>query len=78
LYEAPTVAGHDDVIGLLFSDWLPIVTDKVSGRGWRWTDLARALDGVGEDMKNLYHEVFTLLLSKIQSSATNSAKMQSK
>jgi hypothetical protein len=34
-------------------------------------DRARALAGVGEDMKNLYREVFTLLLSKTKPSTTN-------
>jgi hypothetical protein len=37
---------------------------------------ARALAGIGEDMKNLYHEVFTLMLSKAKSSATNSSTAQ--
>ncbi len=37
---------------------------------------ARALAGLSEDMKNLYHEVFGLLLSKIKSSPTNSAGLQ--
>jgi hypothetical protein len=35
-------------------------------------DRARALAGIGADMDNLYHQVFALLLSKNQSSATNS------
>lgn len=34
-------------------------------------DRARALAGVSDDMKKLYHEVFTLLLSKTESSATS-------
>ena len=34
-------------------------------------DRARALAGVSEDMKNLHQEVFTLLLAKTKSSATN-------
>ncbi len=34
-------------------------------------DRARALGGVSDDMKNLYQEVFALLLSKTKSSATN-------
>jgi hypothetical protein len=33
-------------------------------------DRARALAGISKDMKNLYQEVFTLLLSKTKSSAT--------
>jgi hypothetical protein len=33
---------------------------------------ARALAGISQDMQNLYHEVFVLLLSKTTSSATNS------
>jgi hypothetical protein len=37
---------------------------------------ARALTGIGEDMKNLYHEVFELMLSKAKSSATNSITAQ--
>jgi len=37
---------------------------------------ARALAGLGRDMQNLYHEVFMLLLSKTQSSATNSVTVQ--
>ena len=32
---------------------------------------ARAVEGVGEDMKNLYQEVFMLLLSRTESSVTN-------
>ena len=34
-------------------------------------DRARALAGIGDDMKNLYHEVFVQMLSKAKSSATN-------
>ena len=34
-------------------------------------DRARALAGMGEDMKKLYRQVFALLLSKMKSSATN-------
>jgi hypothetical protein len=37
-------------------------------------DRARALAGLGNDMQNLYHEVFALLLSKMESQATNSNK----
>jgi hypothetical protein len=35
-------------------------------------DRARALVGIAEDMDELYHEVFVMLLSKTESSATNS------
>jgi hypothetical protein len=34
-------------------------------------DRARALAGIGEDMRNLYQEVFALLLAKTESTATN-------
>jgi hypothetical protein len=37
---------------------------------------ARALAGLSEDMQNLYHEVFVLLLSKTELSATNSIRIQ--
>ncbi len=37
---------------------------------------ARALAGISDDMKNLYHEVFVLLLSKTESSTTNSITAQ--
>jgi hypothetical protein len=33
---------------------------------------ARALSGMSEDMRNLYHQVFLLLLGKTRSPATNS------
>jgi hypothetical protein len=36
---------------------------------------ARALAGLGRDMQNLYQEVFALLLSRIDSPATNSNKL---
>jgi hypothetical protein len=39
---------------------------------------ARALADISEDMQNLYHEVFVLLLSKTESSATNSITIQLK
>jgi len=37
---------------------------KVAGEHESQPDRARALSGVGEDMKNLYGEVFVMLLSK--------------
>jgi hypothetical protein len=37
---------------------------KVAGESDSQPDRARALAGVSEDMKNLYHEVFAMLLSK--------------
>jgi hypothetical protein len=37
---------------------------KVAGENESQPDHARALAGVSEDMENLYHEVFVLLLSK--------------
>jgi hypothetical protein len=37
---------------------------KVAGENESQPDRARALAGVSEDMANLYHEVFVLLLSK--------------
>jgi len=37
---------------------------KVAGENESQPERARALAGVSEDMKNLYHEVFVLLLSK--------------
>jgi hypothetical protein len=45
---------------------------KVAGENEPQPDRARALAGLSEDMQNLYHEVFVLLLSKTKSSATNS------
>jgi hypothetical protein len=45
---------------------------QVTGENEPQPDRARALAGVSEDMQNLYHEVFALLLSKTKSSATNS------
>jgi hypothetical protein len=45
---------------------------KVAGENEPQPERARALAGVSEDMQNLYHEVFTLLLSQTQSSVTNS------
>jgi len=49
---------------------------KVTGENEPQPDRARALAGVSEDMQNLYHEVFVLLLSKTKSSATNSIRTQ--
>jgi len=37
---------------------------KVAGENESQPERARALAGVSEDMKNLYHEVFVMLLSK--------------
>jgi hypothetical protein len=44
---------------------------KVASENDSQPDRARALAGVGEDMKNLYKEVFALLLSKTRASASN-------
>ena len=44
---------------------------KVAGENEPQPDRARALAGVSQDMENLYHEVFALLLAQTQSSATN-------
>jgi hypothetical protein len=49
---------------------------KVAGENEPQPERARALAGLSEDMQNLYHEVFVLLLSKTQSSATNSIRTQ--
>ena len=49
---------------------------KVAGENESQPDRARALAGLSEDMQNLYHEVFALLLSKTKSSATNSIGTQ--
>jgi hypothetical protein len=46
---------------------------EVTGENEPQPDRARALAGIGEDMKSLYHEVFILLLSKIKSPATSSS-----
>jgi hypothetical protein len=43
----------------------------VASENDRRPDRARALAGVSNDMKNLYQEVFALLLSKTKSSAAN-------
>jgi hypothetical protein len=50
---------------------------KVAGENEPQPERARALAGIGEDMQNLYHEVFLLLLSKSNSAVTNSIKAQS-
>jgi hypothetical protein len=49
---------------------------KVAGENEPQPDRARALAGVSQDMENLYHEVFALLLSQTKSSATNSVETQ--
>ena len=49
---------------------------KVAGENEPQPDRARALAGVSEDMQNLYHEVFALLLSQTKSSPTNSIRTQ--
>jgi hypothetical protein len=45
---------------------------EVTGANEPQPERARALAGLGSDMQNLYHEVFVLLLSKIESQATDS------
>jgi hypothetical protein len=49
---------------------------KVAGENEPQPAHARALAGVSEDMQNLYHEVFLMLLSKTKSAATNSIGTQ--
>jgi hypothetical protein len=49
---------------------------KVAGENEPQPDRARALAGVSQDMENLYHEVFALLLSHAKSSATNPVETQ--
>ena len=49
---------------------------KVAAENEPQPERARALAGVSEDMENLYHEVFVLLLSKTKTSATNSIRTQ--
>jgi hypothetical protein len=44
---------------------------KVASENESQSDRARALAGVSEDMQNLYHEVFALLLAETQLSRTN-------
>ena len=46
---------------------------KVAGENEPQPDRARALAGVSNDMENLYHEVFLLMLSKTKSSPANQA-----
>lgn len=45
---------------------------EVTGQNEPQPDRARALAGLSQDMQNLYHDVFVLLLSKIQAPSTNS------
>jgi hypothetical protein len=47
---------------------------KVAEENEPQPERARALAGLGEDMQNLYQQVFGLLLSKTESSATNSIR----
>ena len=49
---------------------------KVAGENEPQPERARALAGLSEDMQNLYHEVFALLLSQTKSSVTNSIRTQ--
>jgi hypothetical protein len=49
---------------------------KVTGENEPQPERARALAGISEDMQNLYHEVFVLLLSQTKSPATNLIKTQ--
>jgi hypothetical protein len=49
---------------------------KVAGENESQPERARALARVSEDMKNLYQEVFVLLLSKTKSSAANEVRAQ--
>jgi hypothetical protein len=49
---------------------------EVTGKNEPQPERARALAGISEDMQNLYNEVFMLLLSKTESSATNSITTQ--
>ena len=44
---------------------------KITGENEPQPGRARALAGISEDMKNLYQEVFGLLLAKTKSAATN-------
>jgi hypothetical protein len=44
---------------------------EVAGKNEPQPERARALAGLSDDMQNLYHEVFVLLLSQTKSSATN-------
>ncbi len=49
---------------------------KVAAENEPQPDHARALAGVSQDMQNLYHEAFVLLLSRTTSSTTNSINAQ--
>jgi hypothetical protein len=49
---------------------------KVAGENELQPDRARALAGLSEDMQNLYHEVFVLLLPQTISPPTNSIRTQ--
>jgi CheY-like chemotaxis protein len=49
---------------------------KVTGENERQPERVRALAGVQQDMKNLYQEVFVLLLSKTEVTATRQIKTQ--
>jgi hypothetical protein len=46
---------------------------KVTAENESQPDRARALSGLGDDMRRLYRDVFALMLSKTKSSATNLA-----
>jgi hypothetical protein len=48
---------------------------KVAGQNEPNPQRAHTLAGISEEMENLYNDVFTLLLSKIQSPATNSIRI---
>ncbi len=47
---------------------------QVTSKNEPQPERARAVAGVGEDMKNLYQEVFLLLLSRTESSVTNRSR----
>ena len=49
---------------------------KVTGENEPQPERARALAGVSEDMKNLYQDVFVLLLSKTELTAMHDVKTQ--
>jgi hypothetical protein len=49
---------------------------EVTGKNEPQPERAHALAGISEDMQNLYHEVFMLLLSKTESPPTNSIRIQ--
>ena len=49
---------------------------KVAEENETQPERARALAGLSEDMQNLYHEVFVLLLSKTKTSVTNAVGRQ--